>query len=109
MHNIYVTLSQLHFLDELVILRDISIKDILKPIFFKKSSEMIKPFSNQKKSIQMVSKPTKIMKFLWIQILTLKHVIIIYYMTIYFTFAILSDSKNNFNGYNNIDYWIEDL
>ncbi len=49
------------------------------------------------------------MKFLWIQILTLKHVIIIYYMTIYFTFAILSDSKNNFNGYNNIDYWIEDL
>ncbi len=29
----------------------------------------------------MVSKPTKIFKFLWIQILILKNVMIIYYMT----------------------------
>jgi hypothetical protein len=82
MHNIYVTLSQLHFLDELV-LRDISVEDICKP--------------------------TKILKFLWIQILALKNVMIIYYMTFYFIFAILSDLENDFNEYDNIDYWIEDL
>ncbi len=58
----------------------------------------------------MVSKPTKILKFLWIQILTLKNVMIIYYMTIFiFIFAESSDSENNFNEYDNIDYWIEDL
>jgi len=58
----------------------------------------------------MVSKPTKILKFLWIQILTLKNVMIIYYMTIFiFIFAKSSDSENNSNEYDNIDYWIEDL
>ncbi len=56
----------------------------------------------------MVSKPTKILKFLWIQILTLKNVMIIYYMTI-FIFAKSSDSENNSNEYDNIDYWIENL
>jgi hypothetical protein len=35
-------------LDGLVILRDISIKDICKTKFKKKSSKMTKPFSNQK-------------------------------------------------------------
>ncbi len=58
----------------------------------------------------MVSKPTKILKFLWIQILTLKNVMIIYYMTIFiFIFAKSSDSENKSNEYDNIDYWIEDL
>ncbi len=58
----------------------------------------------------MVSKLTKILKFLWIQILTLKNVMIIYYITKKkIKNAISIDSKNNSNGYDNIDYWIEDL
>jgi hypothetical protein len=48
-HNIYVTLSQLRFSDGLVILKDISIKDICKAKFKKKSSKMTKPLPNQKK------------------------------------------------------------
>jgi hypothetical protein len=48
MHNIYATLSQLQSLDGLVILKDISMKDICKAKFKKGSSEMTKPHSNQK-------------------------------------------------------------
>ncbi len=42
---------------------------------------MKKSLLDQKNSIQMVTKPTNILKFLWIQILTLKNVMTIYYMT----------------------------
>jgi hypothetical protein len=68
-------------MDGYVILKDISIENICKAKFKKRLSKMTKSLFNQKKSIQMVSKPTKILKFLWIQILTLKNVMIIYYMT----------------------------
>jgi hypothetical protein len=44
MQNIYVTLFQLHSLDGLVILRDISIEDMCKAKFKKVSLEMTKPF-----------------------------------------------------------------
>jgi hypothetical protein len=46
MHNIYVTLSQLHSLDGFVILKDI--KDISKAKFKKRSSKITKPPSYQK-------------------------------------------------------------
>ncbi len=60
MHNINVTLSQLRFLDWLVILRDISIEDICKAKLKKKSLEMTKPLSNQKNINSNGIKTTKI-------------------------------------------------
>jgi hypothetical protein len=67
MHNIYVTLSQLRSLDGVVILKDISIEDICKAKFKKGVIRDDKTsFRPKKISIQMISEPTKILKFLQI-------------------------------------------
>ncbi len=76
----------------------------------KGSLKVKKSLLDQKISIQMVPKPTKILKFLWIQILTLKNVMTIYYMTKKTKKnTISSDPETDFTEYDNIDYWIEDL
>jgi hypothetical protein len=79
MHNIYVTLSSLHSLDGLIILRDISFK---KPKLKKGLLEMIKPISpknvNKNDTLENTPKPNfftsklkKILKYRMIQIMTL--------------------------------------
>jgi hypothetical protein len=66
MHNMYVTFSCLHFLDGLIILRDITIKDIRKVNFkinLKKGSlEMTKPIL--KSNISQINTPTQYLKLI---------------------------------------------
>jgi hypothetical protein len=110
MHNICVTLSQLHSLNGLVILRDIFIKDIHKAKFKKGSSKITKPFLDQMNTNTNDIKSNKDIEIPIDSNIDLKKCDDnLSHNKEFSFFMISSDSKNNSNEYDNNFYWIEGL